>query len=609
MNLSSIRSKIILLFIPLIIIPLLLGGTIGALYFQDVVKHNIWDDNLAQAKAISALTTSYVNLSENYLTSIADRPLVIQAMEENNSSFLNETTRYTAVQSLEFDTVFITDSSGKVVSYNTMYSQPSYPDIIGKNYLDRPYVGRVLNTSRPSVVATRNDIDGTSAIYVGVPIRDSNNTTIGAIVGTFDMMNYTDLIVGTSVKNSQYIYLVNESGNVIVHSNKSYMADMADFSSVPAVQNVISGKEGVDEQFNPIEKDERLAAYYPVNSTGWGVIVALPTSVAYQPVTNMAWAIAALTLVLAIVSLAVAYAFSKSIIGSIIGLYDAARAITNRGEYKRYLPLHRKDEIGQVAVCLDKMAQRIGEDREKITNERNAAEDERKRAELYLDVMGHDINNLNQSILGNLEMIREEANLTDEEKESIEASITSAMSSAALINNVRKLQHISEDKTAAEAIEINSMISECIKEAPRPPDKKITINYTPGKSMWVKCTPLVKEIFCNLINNSIKHSGPEVTIDIETGDTSILGKKCYTVAVSDNGPGIPDEIKPQLFTRFGRGETKAHGKGLGLYIVKSILEKCDGSVKVEDRVPGDHSRGAKFIVTMPSAEDGQNGKA
>jgi len=603
MDFGSIRSKVILLFIPLIVIPLLAGGIIGAAYFRDVIRQNILDDNMGQAKAVSALTSSYVNLSENYLESIADRPLVITAVEDNNQSFLNETTLYTAVQSLAFDSALITNSSGDVVSYNTMYtsySNRSYPDIIGKSFLSRPYIGPVLNTSHPVVEAMRSDIDGVSTIYVGVPIRGSNNTTIGVIVGTFDMGNYTNTVIGTAVKSSHYIYLVNGSGNIIVHSNESYMRNMTDFSSVPAVQDVLQGKSGVVEQYNPIEKDERLVAYYPVNSTGWGVVVAVPTSVAYQPVTDVLWGITALTAALIIISLALAYLFSNSITDPILGLFNAARAITNRREYKQFLPLKRKDEIGQVAVCIDKMAQRISEDHEKILAERN-------RAELYLDIMGHDINNLNQTVLGNLELILEDSNLTEDEKESIEMSLIATRSSADIINTVRRLQQLSEEKLGLERLDINDAILESIKEAPHPADKKITINYTPTKGLVVECVPILKEIFSNLINNSIKYSGPEVAIDIETGQSTLWDKKYYTVTVSDNGIGIPDDIKPRLFNRFQRGTTKAHGKGLGLYIVKSVLEKCDGSVKVEDRVPGDPSKGAKFTVAIPAAED-KNGK-
>ncbi len=604
MNFGSIRSKTAILFIPLIVIPLLVVGIIGAFYFQDVIKHNIWDDNMGQAKAVSALTASYVNLSENYLGSIADRPLVIKAVEERNQSFLNETTVYTAVQSFAFDSAFITDDSGVVISYGTTYpgySNRSYPGILGENLFDRPYVGPVLNESRPVAKATRNDIDDSSTIYVGVPIRD-NNTTIGAIIGTYDMGNYTRTVIGTAATSDRYIYLVNRSGNVIVHYNQSYMNTMADFTSVPAVRDVIRGDSGVAEQYNPIEKDDRLVAYYPVNSTGWGVVVAVPTSVVYRPVTNVLWVVSAVTLALAAIALALAYLFSKSLTDPILGLYNAARAITNHREYKQYLPVKRNDEIGQVAVCMDQMAQRINEDREKITAERDRAEEERKRSELYLDIMGHDINNMNQSTLGNLELIRDDASLTADERQSIEAAIASALGSAALINNVRTLQQVSEEKPGAEVVDINDKILECIREVPRPGDKKVTINYTPRQGMVSKCGHLVKEVFCNLINNSVKHSGQEVTIDIVAGEAVVGGRKCYTVAISDNGPGIHDEVKPKLFNRFQRGDTKAHGKGLGLYIVRSILEKCDGSVKVEDRVPGDYTKGAKFTVTIPATE-------
>src|SRR5208337_4873555 len=156
--LSSIRIQVIIIIALLMVVPVLVFGGISVLYYQDVVKHNIWDDNLAQAKAISALTANYVDLSTNYLKSIADRPLVIKAMDEGNRSFLNETAQYSAIESLEFDTVFITDTSGTVLSYNSMNPNFTNSDLIGKNYLGQPAVGQVLKTSSPSVKAMRNDI-------------------------------------------------------------------------------------------------------------------------------------------------------------------------------------------------------------------------------------------------------------------------------------------------------------------------------------------------------------------------------------------------------------------------------------------------------------------
>lgn len=595
MDLDSIRSKVIIIFIPLIVVPLLVSGLIGALYFQDVIKHKIWDDDLGQAKAISALTTGYVELSENYLMSIADRPLVIKAVEERSPSFLNETAAYTAVQSIAFDSVFITDSSGEVMSYHTMYANQSYPGIIGKSLLDRPYVGQALRMSRPVTVAMRNDIYGSSSIYVGVPIRDSNNTTIGTIVGTYDMGNFSSAVIVTSAKSSHYIYLINGSGNVIVHSNRSFMGNMADFTPVPVVKDVIHGKEGVAEQYNPIEKDDRLVAYYPVNNTGWGVVVAMPTSIAYQPVTNVLWVVSAITLAVAAISLALAYVFGKSITDPIMGLYSAARAITNRQEYRQYLPVKRKDEIGQVAVCMDRMAQRINEDRQRIMEEKN-------RAELYLDIMGHDINNLNQVTIGNLELIADDKNLTPLQRESVSEALNAARGSASIIDNVRKIQAINEGRASMQPEDINAMILQCIESAPRPEGRNVKINYSPRSRLMIMGTMLMREVFCNLIGNAIKHSNRDVTVDVRVDDVDRYGRKFYDVSISDNGQGIPEDVKRKLFSRFQRGATKAHGKGLGLFIVKSLVEQAGGDVTVGDRVPGDFSKGAKFTVSLPVCE-------
>jgi signal transduction histidine kinase len=79
-------------------------------------------------------------------------------------------------------------------------------------------------------------------------------------------------------------------------------------------------------------------------------------------------------------------------------------------------------------------------------------------------------------------------------------------------------------------------------------------------------------------------------------------QKYYRCSVEDNGPGIMDELKSQLFNRFKRGATKAHGKGLGLYLVRTLVEGYHGRVWVEDRVHGDYRKGARFVIMLPAAE-------
>ena len=128
---------------------------------------------------------------------------------------------------------------------------------------------------------------------------------------------------------------------------------------------------------------------------------------------------------------------------------------------------------------------------------------------------------------------------------------------------------------------------------------------SPG--LMISGNPLLKEAFCNLIGNSIKYSGDKVTIDIGVEKTEKAGRQYYDVIIEDNGNGIPDDVKPKLFRRFQRGTTKAQGKGLGLYIVRSLVEKLGGSVGVENRVPGDYTKGSKFIVSLPACKECKDG--
>jgi signal transduction histidine kinase len=137
-------------------------------------------------------------------------------------------------------------------------------------------------------------------------------------------------------------------------------------------------------------------------------------------------------------------------------------------------------------------------------------------------------------------------------------------------------------------------------------ERDIRINYHAGSKCKVLASELLRDVFANLVMNSIKHSTGPLTIDIEVTNTLENGKKFCKVIVSDNGPGIPDDIKKVLFNRFIRGSTKARGSGLGLYIVKSLVGDFKGRVWVEDRIPGNYREGCKFIVILPEFDQEQD---
>ena len=228
----------------------------------------------------------------------------------------------------------------------------------------------------------------------------------------------------------------------------------------------------------------------------------------------------------------------------------------------------------------------------------------KNQAELYLDLMGHDITNMNQIAMAYIETALDTFKLSEEEREFLEKTLDTLRSSARLIGNVRKLQKMEEGCLKHRKIELCDALTKLVADCSHAPGRSITINFKPIPGCYVCANELVGDVFSNLIGNSIKHTDPSkpLTIDIGLEPVTENGKEYYKVTVEDNGPGIPDELKTRLFMRFQRGQAKATGKGLGLYLVRTLVHDFYGKIWVEDRVPGDHTKGARFVVMLPAVE-------
>lgn len=107
----------------------------------------------------------------------------------------------------------------------------------------------------------------------------------------------------------------------------------------------------------------------------------------------------------------------------------------------------------------------------------------------------------------------------------------------------------------------------------------------------------LQTVFLNLIDNAIKYSNKDLQVFIEINDAE---KKMLEVRLKDSGIGIPQSDLKRIFRRFyrvpGIGTQKAKGTGLGLFIVKSIIDRHNGKISAESEGEG---LGTTFIVQLP----------
>jgi PAS domain S-box-containing protein len=235
----------------------------------------------------------------------------------------------------------------------------------------------------------------------------------------------------------------------------------------------------------------------------------------------------------------------------------------------------------------------------------NKLRDAQAQAELYVDLMGHDINNMNMVALGYLEMaddkLRSEGKLDIGDEQLLQKSVENVKSSSTLIDNVRKLQREKAGEYKLRAIDITEVLSSVRDQYLNVPGREVKISLNIQCQCSVIANDLLRDIFSNLVGNSVKHSSGPLTVNIDMS-CLVEGETNYCrVAVEDNGPGIPDAQKALVFDRANAGK-KLRGKGLGLYIVNTLVSDFHGRVWAEDRVPGDHTKGARFVVMLPAIE-------
>jgi PAS domain S-box-containing protein len=278
------------------------------------------------------------------------------------------------------------------------------------------------------------------------------------------------------------------------------------------------------------------------------------------------------------------------------------RRAADQGEANRFIFPHElaDGEVRQVEV--DSSPIHTGEKRVLFSIIHDVTERERTREQLerqndQLEVLNrvvrHDIRNDMTVVLSHAEMLRE--HVDDDGQEYLDSIVEHGDHAVELTKTVRQLMRtmLDDDCVSSDAIDLSHVLTAELADARAGLDAEIIVD---GRvpSVRVAATEMLSSVFRNLLTNAVQHNDsndPTVTVSADTGEESVV------VHIADNGPGVPDAQKADIF---GQGEQgmDSSGTGLGLYLVYSFIEQFGGDVWVTDNEP----RGAVFHVELPLAE-------
>lgn len=264
-------------------------------------------------------------------------------------------------------------------------------------------------------------------------------------------------------------------------------------------------------------------------------------------------------------------------------------------EYARYLSHIQERE--QLALNLKQRAKELEQKVRELDEAWN-------RADILLDLMGHDLTNINQGIMLALELILQAPNLSKKMKNQLEMAIGQVERSAELIKNVKRFHHIvTEPRRLGNRSLFLALTAAADAIDKAFPHKVLHLKTTLREGeYYVIANGMLVEVFYNLFHNAMKFDPKEqVTIEVTVGPAP--EEKFLQIEVKDRGPGVPDEEKNKILTRFIGEKPRFDGSGVGLAVVHQLVDGYGGRIRVEDRIKGDHTKGANFIVILQQGRE------
>ncbi len=274
------------------------------------------------------------------------------------------------------------------------------------------------------------------------------------------------------------------------------------------------------------------------------------------------------------------------------------------GVYPQIIDLSLDDPSVDLRISLNKVFNQKGETVGfvKIIHDQTREKELLQSQKDFLTIAAHQLRTPGTAVNWAFESLVGDQSLSKEAKDFVNTGQMAAKNLMKIINDLLNITQIEEGKFGYQFQEVDlvSFLDNLLAEA-EPIAKEYQVKvYLDRPAQPIKILADVNKLsiaISNIIDNAMKYNVPngEVVVKIENmPDTSVK------ISVKDTGVGIPEEEAKNLFNKFFRAsnvsKTRVEGSGLGLYIVKNVIEKHRGKIWAESVL----NRGTIFYITLPT---------
>jgi signal transduction histidine kinase len=283
----------------------------------------------------------------------------------------------------------------------------------------------------------------------------------------------------------------------------------------------------------------------------------------------------------------------------LVGFVKRVDAGDSRGEQLQS-DLAEVDEVGKL---LNDLVKRVEEAQVKLARSQKQLKAAQKEMDEYTYVISHDLKEPLRGIEAFSKFLVDDYRdkLDEEGRHRIDVIRNSALRMQRLINDLLKFSRLGQQKGPFAPVGLNAMLMHVRVNLQYALDaKKADLRVNKLPTVMCDATAMT-EVFHNLISNALKYNDkphPVVEVGCEEKADHPTGQAEYVIHVRDNGMGIKQEYFEKIFQIFQRLQRDDEGTGIGLTIVKRVVEWHGGRIWVESEV----GSGTTFYFTLPKRE-------
>jgi len=421
----------------------------------------------------------------------------------------------------------------------------------------------------------------------------------GIVINTIKANDMKHILPINRIVAGSIFGLVDKDANIVYRSGDSILIPKIEVASEDSPTRKALRGEIIKTYSRYSQSDgiERLGVDCPIKEIGWVSFVATPVEKVlangrYSSIRNLT----VFTLIY-IISFAIAILMSSNFIQSIEKLKLAAHKVKT-GDLNVKTGINEDDVFGDVGQAFDKMV-------EALNQKAIETEEYNQLKSNFLATISHEFKTPLNIILGSIQLL-ENTDMNDLEEfkrlfnKYIGIQKQNSYRLLRLISNFIDITKIESSNVKIklrnnDIVKVIEDITMSIVEYTKMKDISIIFDTDVEEKIIAFDVDMMERIMLNLLSNAIKFTekGGEIQVNIYVEEEKVI------ISVKDNGIGIPQDKLEMIFDRFAQVENPlrrgVEGSGIGLSLVKSLVELHEGSISVHSEL----GKGSEFIMELP----------